>query len=116
MEAHDGIHLSRGGSPVQHWQLPFLGLRTFPADLTAFEIRYFFTFSPKARAAIFSRYGDQHRLASALQIGFLKITGRPLEAFALLLEEVLKPLHHHLGLQRPQPPLRLRDLSGRGQT
>ena len=29
---------------MQHWQLPFLGLHTFPTDLTEFEIRYFFTF------------------------------------------------------------------------
>ena len=26
---------------MQHWQLPFLGLHEFPADLTAFEIQYF---------------------------------------------------------------------------
>jgi hypothetical protein len=89
---------------VPHWQLPFLGLRTFPADLTAFEIRYFFTFLPQEREAIFSRYGDQHQLAAALQLGFLKMTGRTLDAFALLPEEVLKHLYNHLGLQIPQPP------------
>ena len=38
--------LSREGRTVQHWQLPFLGLHEFPADLTEFEIQYFFTFTP----------------------------------------------------------------------
>jgi hypothetical protein len=60
---------------VQHWQLPFLGLRTFPVELTAFEIRYFFSFTITEREAISSRHGDFHRLAAALQIGFLKMTG-----------------------------------------
>lgn len=101
---------------MPHWQLPFLGLRTFPADLTAFEIRYFFTFAPHERKAIFSRHGDQHRLAAALQLGFLKMTGRTLDAFARLPEEVLKHLHDHLGLQIPQHRTTLCDLYGRGQT
>jgi hypothetical protein len=51
---------------MPHWQLPFLGLHAFPADLTAFEIRYFFTFAPHEREAILSRYGDHHRLAAAV--------------------------------------------------
>ena len=101
---------------MPHWQLPFLGLRTLPADLTAFEIRDFFTFAPQEREAIFSRHGDQHRLAAALQLGFLKMTGRTLDAFALLPEEVLKHLHDHLGLRIPQHRTTLRDLYGRGQT
>ena len=57
---------------VQHWQVPFLGLQEIPPELTDFEIRYFFTFTAKEREAIFSRYGDHHRLAVALQIGMIK--------------------------------------------
>ena len=63
---------------VQHWQVPFLGLQETPPELTDFEIRYFFTFTAKEREAIFSRYGDHHRLAVALQIGMIKMTGRTL--------------------------------------
>ena len=66
---------------MQHWRVPFLGLQAIPPELTDFEIRYFFSYTAKERAAIFSRYGDRHRLAVALQIGMLKMTGRTLEAF-----------------------------------
>ena len=63
----------RQGSIVPHWQLPFLGLQAFPTELTAFEIGYFVTFTATVRAAIFSRYGDHHRLAAAMQIGCIKM-------------------------------------------
>jgi hypothetical protein len=87
---------------MPHWQLPFLGLHAFPADLTAFEIRYFFTFTPHEREAILSRYGDHHRLAAAVQLGFLKMTGRTLDAFDPLPMSVLRHLSTDLGLQIPE--------------
>ena len=40
---------------VQHWRVPFLGLQAIPPELTDFEIRYFFSYTAKERAAIFSR-------------------------------------------------------------
>jgi hypothetical protein len=100
---------------MQHWQLPFLGLREFPADLTEFEIRYFFTSTPPEREAIVSRYGDQHRLAVALQIGFIKMTGRTLDAFDTLPVRVLRHLSTELGLQIPELTTP-RTLYRRGQT
>jgi hypothetical protein len=65
---------------------------------------------------MFSRDGEHHRVAAALQRGCLTMTGRTLDAFALLPAEVLKHLHDQLGGQSPQPPTRRRDLDGRGQT
>jgi len=47
---------------VQHWRVRSWS----PGDsseLTDFEIRYFFSYTAKEHAAIFSRYGDYHRLA-----------------------------------------------------
>ena len=38
--AQEHTYLSRESRIVPHWQLPFLGLHEFPADLTAFEIQY----------------------------------------------------------------------------
>ena len=87
---------------MQHWQIPFLGLRAFPADLTTFEIRYFFTFSAKEREAILSHYGDQHRLAAAMQIGFIKMAGRTLDAFDTLPVGVLRYVSTDLGIQTPE--------------
>src|SRR2546422_7730289 len=87
---------------VQHWQVPFLGLQEIPPELTDFEIRYFFTFTAKEREAIFSRYGDHHRLAVALQIGMIKMTGRTLDAFETVPTAVLRHLHTTLHLTTPE--------------
>jgi TnpA family transposase len=87
---------------VQHWQLPFLGLAELPAELTEFEIRYFFTFTAPEQEAIFSRYSDPHRLAVALQIGKIKMTGRPLDAFDSLPPPVLKHLSTELNIATPE--------------
>lgn len=103
------------GSLVQHWQLPFLGLQAFPTELTAFEIGYFFTFTATVRAAIFSRYGDHHRLATAIQIGFIKMTGRPLDAFDTLPVAVLRHLGTELEIVTPESTS-LRALYGRRST
>ncbi len=100
---------------MQHWQLPFLGLQTFPAELTAFEIRYFFSFTATEREAIFSRYGDYHRLAAAIQIGFLKMAGCPLDAFDTLPIAVLRHLGTALDIA-PPALTSLRALYGRRST
>ena len=88
---------------MQHWRVPFLGLQAIPPELTDFEIRYFFSYTAKERAAIFSRYGDQHRLAVALQIGMLKMTGRTLDAFETVSPAVLR--HLQTTRQIPTPEL-----------
>jgi len=88
---------------VQHWRVPFLGLQAIPPELTAFEIRYFFSYTAKEREAIFSRYGDQHRLAVALQIGMIKMTGRTLDALETVPPAVLR--HLQTTLQIPPPEL-----------
>ena len=100
---------------MQHWQLPFLGLQVFPTELTAFEIRYFFTFTTTEREAIFSRYGEHHRLAAAIQIGWIKMTGCPLDAFDTLPIAVLRHLGTELALATPELTS-LRALYGRRST
>ena len=100
---------------MQHWQLPFLGLEAFPAELTEFEIRYFFTFTTTEREGIFSRYGDHHRLATAIQIGFIKMTGCPLDAFDTLSIAVLRHLGIELDIATPELTS-LRALYGRRST
>ena len=37
---------------VQHWRVPFLGLQAIPPELTAFEIRYFFSYTAKELSLI----------------------------------------------------------------
>ena len=77
------------------WQVPCLGWRHLPADLSEFEIYRFFTFEPEVHRAIRSRYKDMPRLGVALQLGFLTMSGRTLHAFQRVPTNLLK----HLGEQ-----------------
>jgi hypothetical protein len=81
------------------WQVPYLGWRHLPAELSEFEILRFFTFEPQVHRAIRSRYKDLLRLGVALQLGFLTMCGRTLHAFQRVPTDLLK----HLGEQMEWP-------------
>jgi hypothetical protein len=55
-----------------------LGRRSLPRELSAFEIESFFSFSDAERRVIEERRSSALKLALALQIGFLRMTGRPM--------------------------------------
>ena len=77
------------------WQLRYLGWQTLPAGLSSFDIERFFTFSETDLAAIRSRYKESLRLGAALQVGFLRMTGRTLDIF----ERVPGPLLEYVAKQ-----------------
>ena len=81
------------------WQVPYLGWRHLPAELSEFEISRFSTFEPEVLRAIRSRYKDTLRLGVALQLGFLSMCGRTLHAFQRAPTQLLK----HLGAQMEIP-------------
>ena len=80
---------------MDYWHSPYLGLRTIPPDLNEFELNTFFTYSAKERELISSRRGELFRLALALHIGFVRMTGRTLDAY----HQVPKVLWEHLSRQ-----------------
>lgn len=66
---------------MSDWQSTYLGRAALPRDLGGFEIEAFFTFSGSERRAIDDdRRTPALKLALALQIGFLRMTGRLLQA------------------------------------
>lgn len=71
------------------------GLKRLPRDLTSFEIEAFFNFSAAERRVIEERRGPELKLGLALQIGFLRMSGRLLEAVRI----VPPLLWRHLGEQ-----------------
>jgi len=75
--------------------LQFLGRTQLPPTLSALAISEFFTLDPGELRAVLSRYGVDMRLGSALQIGFLKMCGRPLDK----LQRVPIPVLEHLSAQ-----------------
>ncbi|CAJ3199676.1 transposase Tn3 family protein [Burkholderia pseudomallei] len=80
---------------MDHWRLSYLGLRHFPQELTEFELNTFFTFAARERALIDGRRSHLYRLAVALHLGFVRMTGRTLDAY----KQVPKRLWQHLGEQ-----------------
>ena len=81
---------------MNDWQSTYLGRGAVPRDLSGFEIEAFFTYSESERRVIDDeRRSPALKLALALQIGFLRMTGRLLEALRM----VPPALWRHLGAQ-----------------
>src|SRR5271165_5127308 len=78
---------------MDSWHATFLGLRHLPREVTAFEIEAFYQFSAEECRGIEERRRPGLKLALALQIGFLRMSGRLLEAGRI----VPPPLWKHLG-------------------
>lgn len=78
-----------------------LGRRTFPRQLSLFEIEQFFSFTPQELRAIRTRRGALNRLGVALQVGFLRMTGRQLNSVHVLPQPVLAHLGKQLGIPVP---------------
>lgn len=80
---------------MDHWRLAYLGMRQIPRELSEFELATFFTYSPKERALIDARRSPWYRLVVAVHIGFIRMTGRTLDAC----KQVPRFLWAHVGAQ-----------------
>jgi len=80
---------------VPHWQTPYLGTRFLPKRLSGWEIDHFFTLEPEERDDICKRFRGLNRLAVALQLGFLRMTGCTLDGVRILHRNLLE----HIGAQ-----------------
>lgn len=66
-----------------------LGSDGFPQALSTLDIERFFTPTSEEKQVISQRRSVPNRIAFALQIGFLKMTGRSLNSVELVPEAVL---------------------------
>jgi hypothetical protein len=76
----------------------YLGWRRFPRDMSAFEVRHFFSFSVADRRELRVRYPRRLRLGAALQVGFVRMTGTTLDSFDYVPNAVLKHVARTLAL------------------
>jgi Tn3 transposase DDE domain/Domain of unknown function (DUF4158) len=83
------------------WQATFLGLKQLPRELSGFEIEAFFTFTASERALIEARRGPSLKLGLALQIGFLRMSGRVLDAVRIVPPTLWKHLGSQFGEKAP---------------
>lgn len=87
---------------MERWREQYLGLAQFPATMSAVVVEQFFTLNDAELAAVARRRRLLNRLSVALQIGFLRMTGRTLNSCQMLPAAVLE----HLGTQlHLTPPL-----------
>tara|TARA_R110002073_G_scaffold146502_1_gene299032 strand:+ start:10259 stop:13153 length:2895 start_codon:yes stop_codon:yes gene_type:complete len=100
---------------MERWRIHFLGVRNLPADLSDFEQAHFFSFDSETRQAIRGRRNDCHRLGFAIHLGFLRMTGRPLDAFEHIPPSLLRHIRNDLAISTPELAS-LRALYGRRKT
>ena len=93
-------------APINQWEHRYLGEERFPKRLSALEIEHFFTLDEDELASVRERRGPLNRLALALQVGFLKMTGGTLNSVELIPPAILD----HLGRQLDCVPPRIASL------
>ena len=87
---------------MRHWHRQFLGRTQLPPTLSALAISEFFTLNSGEASSVLTRYGLDMRLGTALQIGFLKMCGRPLDKLQRIPLAVLEYLSPQLGGAPPE--------------
>ncbi len=100
---------------MQVWQTSDLGLRDLPRGLSEFELQAFFSFGRSELELIARRRGDNHKLGLALHIGFVRMSGRPLNSVRAVPAVLLRHLGSVLGIETPDLAS-LRALYARGRT
>ena len=86
---------------MQPWQTTFLGHQALPRTLTPFELRYFFSFTEAEKQAIRSRRRHLNQLGAALHLGYIKMSGRALDAFDMVPRILLAHLGQELEIPVP---------------
>jgi hypothetical protein len=86
---------------MQGWQTPYLVLRDLPRELTEFELQAFFSFSRAELELIARRRGDNHKLGLALHIGFVLMSGRPLNSVRAVPTVLLCHVGQMLDIETP---------------
>ena len=97
------------------WQATFFGLKQIPRELTAFEIEAFFTFTATERQGIEQRRRPALKLGLALQISFLRMSGRVLDAVRIVPAVLWRHLGEQFNVAAPDLAS-LRAMYGRGNT
>ncbi len=98
---------------MQGWQTPYLGLRDLPRELTEFELQAFFSFSRAEHELIARRRGDSLKLGLALHIGFVRMSGRPLNSVRVVPPVLLAPPGPRAGHRRARSGLAARPVRPR---
>jgi hypothetical protein len=86
---------------MDSWHATFLGRRHLPREVTAFEVEVFFQFSAVEARIIEERRRPELKLGLALQIGFLRMSGRLLDAVRMVPPVLWRHLGARFGVAAP---------------
>jgi hypothetical protein len=86
---------------MDSWHATFLGRRHLPREVTAFEVEVFFQFSAEEARIIEERRRPELKLGLALQIGFLRMSGRLLDAVRMVPPLLWRHLGARFGVAAP---------------
>jgi hypothetical protein len=86
---------------MNKWRATFLGLKQMLHELSGFEIEAFFTFTLAERQLIEERRRPALKLGLALQIGFLRMSGRLLDSVRIVPPALWRPLGDQFGVKAP---------------
>ncbi len=89
-------------APLRRWEHRYLGEERFPDGLSALEIEHFFTLDEQELAKVRERRNPVNRMALALQVGFLKMTGTTLNSVERIPADILAHLGRQLGCEPPR--------------
>ena len=87
---------------MSRWDQHYLGRENFPEALSALEVQRFFTPTPEEKQIVLQRRSPTNRIGFALQIGFLKMTGRSLNSVELVPPDVLSHLGRVIECEPPR--------------
>lgn len=95
---------------MEHWRTPYLGLREIPPGLDDFELTTFFSYSADELLCIGARHTPLYKLAVALQIGFIRMSGRTLDAFKHIPKRLWSHIAGQIGVEEVPEIATLRSL------
>lgn len=81
------------------YYLRFVGATQLPKNLSEFDVEQFFQLMPEDVAAIRGKFRPDRRFGPALQLVFLRATGRPLDGVATVPKHLLRHLAQALETQ-----------------
>jgi hypothetical protein len=76
----------------------FIGAESLPAKLSEFDVQQFFALSTDDAAALAARFRSDRRVGAAIQMLFLRTSGRPLDRFAVVPRTLLRTVCEELGV------------------
>ena len=97
---------------VHRWQYQFLGTTSLSKSVSPVELQAFFTFSDEELAALGTRRKDTLKIAAAVQLGFLKMSGCPLSD----LKSIPLRLLRHVAQQLEVAPVSIATVPCTGRT